>query len=72
VALLKVVEYELPDREITVHIGWPLSPWLDRLSIGVMVFNLMRLPRLFPQFQFIINYPRRTLPEEPGGEKRGG
>ena len=72
VALLKVVEYELPDREITVHIGWPLSPWLDRMSIGVMVFNLMRLPRLFPQFQFIINYPRRTLPEEPGGEKRAG
>jgi amino acid transporter len=56
VALLKVVEYELPDRQITVHIGWPMSSWLDRLAIGVMVFNIMRLPRLFPQFRFIISY----------------
>ncbi len=56
VALLKVVEYELMDRQITIQIGWPLSSWLDRLAIGVMVFNLMRLPRLFPKFQFNINY----------------
>ncbi|MBF0497940.1 MAG: hypothetical protein HQK58_15420, partial [Deltaproteobacteria bacterium] len=25
VALLKVVEYELSDRRITVHFGWPMS-----------------------------------------------
>jgi len=56
VALLKVIEYEFPNRQIIVHFGWPMSSWLDRLSIGVMVFNLMRLPRIFPQFQFIINY----------------
>jgi hypothetical protein len=57
VALLKVLEYEMPDRTITVHIGWPLSSWLDRMSIGVMVFNLMHLPRIFPRFRFIISYP---------------
>jgi hypothetical protein len=60
VALLKVVEYEMPDRETTVYFGWPMSSWLDRLSIGVMVFNLMRLPRVFPNFDFVINYFRRT------------
>jgi amino acid transporter len=56
VALLKVVEYELSSRELTVHFGWPMSSWLDRLAIGVMVFNMMRLPRMFPQFRFIISY----------------
>ncbi|HNU70152.1 MAG TPA: amino acid permease [Thermodesulfobacteriota bacterium] len=68
VAVLKVVEYEFPDRSITVDIGWPLSSWIDRLSIGVMVFNLMRLPRIFPKFQFHISY----LPSEmsAAGESR--
>lgn len=56
VAFLKVVEYELSDRAITVHFGWPMSSWWDRLSIGVMVFNLMKLPKLFPKFNFDIGY----------------
>ena len=56
VAVLKVVEYEMPEGQITVYFGWPMSSWLDRLSIGVMVFNLMRLPRVFPKFNFAINY----------------
>jgi len=60
-AVLKVVEYEMPDRQVTVYIGWPMSSWLDRISIGVMVFKLMRLPRLFPNFQFNINYPGRGI-----------
>jgi amino acid transporter len=59
VSLLRVVEYELADRRIVVHFGWPLSSWWDRLAVGVMVFNLMRLPRLFPQFEFDIRYFRR-------------
>ena len=36
-----------------------MSSWLDRMSIGVMVFYLMRLPRIFPQFRFDIVYPGR-------------
>jgi hypothetical protein len=56
VSLLRVVEYELPHRQVSVHLGWPLSSWIDRLAIGVMVFNLMRLPRLFPHFEFDIRY----------------
>ncbi|HMK65118.1 MAG TPA: amino acid permease [Thermodesulfobacteriota bacterium] len=59
VAILKVMEYEMGDRRIVVHFGWPLSSWLERLSIGVMVFNLMRLPRLFPHFDFDIHYFRK-------------
>ncbi len=59
VSLLKVVEYELADRQVVVHFGWPLSSWWDRMAVGVMVFNLMRLPRLFPQFEFDIHYFRR-------------
>ncbi|MCL4504127.1 MAG: APC family permease, partial [Deltaproteobacteria bacterium] len=60
VALLRVVEYEFADRIVTVHLGWPMSSWLDRLAIGVMVFNMMRLPRLFPHFRFIMSYTEPT------------
>ena len=56
VGILRVIEYEMEDRKIVVHFGWPLSSWLDRLSIGVMVYNLMKLPSLFPQFTFDIHY----------------
>ena len=56
VAFLKVVEHELSHQSVTVYFGWPLSSWIDRMAIGVMVFNLMRLPKLFPQFEFIMRY----------------
>jgi amino acid transporter len=56
IELLYVLKYELPDREVTIHFGWPLSSWLDRFSIGVMVFSIMRLPRLFPEYNFVIEY----------------
>jgi len=59
VALLKVLEFEFPDREIHVHFGWPLSSWVDRLSVGVMVYNIMSLPKLFENMQFSIHYPGR-------------
>jgi len=60
-SLLRVVEYELAERRVVVHFGWPLSSWWDRLAMGVMVFNLMRLPRQFPGFEFDIRY-RRPAP----------
>jgi hypothetical protein len=58
VAILRVVEYELGDHQIVVHFGWPLSSWLDRISVGVMVYNLMKMPRVFPNFNFDIQYSR--------------
>jgi amino acid transporter len=60
VAILRVVEYEMGDRHIVVHFGWPMSSWLDRMSVGVMVYNLMKMPRLFPHFDFDIRYGTRT------------
>ena len=60
VNLLKIVEYELADRRVFVHFGWPLSSWWDRMAIGVMVFNLMRLPKLFPKFDFDIRYTTKA------------
>jgi amino acid transporter len=54
--LLYVLKYELPHKHITIHLGWPMSSWLDRLSIGVMVFSIMKLPRMFPEFTFVMEY----------------
>jgi amino acid transporter len=54
--LLFVLKYELPHKQITVHFGWPLSSWIDRLAIGVMVFSIMKLPKKFPEFTFVIEY----------------
>jgi amino acid transporter len=60
--VLRVVGYELSDKTVTVQFGWPMSSWLDRLAIGVMVFNLMKLPRIFPHFNFTISYFRKDAP----------
>jgi amino acid transporter len=59
VVLLRVVDHELTGRNVTIQFGWPMSSWLDRMAIGVMVFNLMRLPRMFPKLNFTIRYARR-------------
>lgn len=54
--ILYALDYELPHKKITVHLGWPTSSWIDRLSIGVMIFSVMKLPKLFPRFNFVIEY----------------
>jgi hypothetical protein len=64
VAILRVLEYEMGNRHIVVHFGWPMSSWLDRISVGVMVYNLMKMPRLFPNFDFDIHYGRRSKEHE--------
>jgi amino acid transporter len=64
VCFLRAVEYELPHLHVNVHFGWPLSSWLDRISIGVMMYKLMRLPRLFRKFSFNIGYQGEPLPAE--------
>jgi hypothetical protein len=71
VSLLKLIEYEMPEQKVTVHFGWPLSSWLDRLSIGVMVYNLLRLPRRFPQFRFSIDYDANSATRTEGKEGKG-
>ena len=61
VEILYALDYELPDKKITIHFGWPLSSWFDRLSIGVMVFSIMRLPKVFPRFNFVIEYFGKSI-----------
>ncbi|MGE5432074.1 MAG: APC family permease [Syntrophomonadaceae bacterium] len=57
VALLKTLEYEMPpDKKLHIHFGWPLSSWLDRMSIGVMIYNIIHLPKQFPHFTFHMDY----------------
>ncbi len=53
-AILDLLIYEIPNKNITVHFGWPTSSWFDRLSTGVMVFQFMKFPRLFPKINFKI------------------
>lgn len=56
-ALLKTLEYEtIPGKRLHVHFGWPLSSWIDRMSIGVMIYNIIHLPKKFPNFTFHIDY----------------
>ncbi|MFA5111057.1 MAG: APC family permease, partial [Desulfobaccales bacterium] len=56
IGILELIESEFADRRVVVNIGWPLSSWLDRLSITIMYINIMRLPRRFPEFEFIMRY----------------
>ncbi|CUT07725.1 Amino acid transporter [Candidatus Kryptonium thompsonii] len=53
VGLLNTIKYEVPpEKKIHIHFGWPLSSWIDRLSTGVMVYNIINLPKKFPDFIF--------------------
>jgi hypothetical protein len=55
--LLKTVEYELPpEKKLHIHFGWPMSSWIDRMSIGVMTYNIINLPKKFPKFIFHMEY----------------
>ncbi|MDH4069374.1 MAG: APC family permease [Ignavibacteria bacterium] len=54
--VLNVLKYELPHKKVVVHFGWPQSSWIDRMAIGVMVFSIMKLPKMFPEFTFVIEH----------------
>jgi amino acid transporter len=58
--VIKTVEYEMSssEKEIHFHFGWPLSSWMDRLSIGIMIHNFIKLPRIFPNFKFHMDYSK--------------
>jgi hypothetical protein len=55
-AIIELLKYEMPDVKFRFHIGWPTSSWMDRLSVGVMVFEIMKLPKNYPEYDFIINH----------------
>ena len=56
--VLKTIEYEIPisEKEIHLHFGWPLSSWLDRLSTGILIHNIIKLPRKFPNYNFHMDH----------------
>lgn len=57
VGLLDTIRYELPPgKKVHIHFGWPLSSWFDRLSTGIMVYNIISLPKKFPEFTFHIDH----------------
>ncbi len=58
-AILYTLRADLPEKRFVIHFGWPLSSWIDRLGVGVFTFNLMKLPKLFPEFEFSIEYSPR-------------
>ena len=53
-AILNLIYFEIPDHNLTVHFGWPTSSWLDRLSVGVMTFQIMSLPMKYKKINFRI------------------
>lgn len=64
--VLKTIEYEIPfsERDIHLHFGWPLSSWFDRLSTGIMIHNIMKLPREFPNYHFHMDYFKKNKSAE--------
>ena len=67
--VLYTLEYELTSKKVTVHFGWPLSSWIDRISTGVMVFSFMKLPKEFPSLNFSIDYYGRNKINQVEGDK---
>lgn len=66
VSFIELLVYDFPDKDIRFHVGWPTSNWVDRISTGVMVFSIMRLPKQFPQYDFVMEYHRGELgPKDP-------
>lgn len=59
-AILYMLRADIPEKRFVIHFGWALSSWLDRLAVGLFTFNIMRLPRLFPEFDFVIEHRARS------------
>jgi amino acid transporter len=60
-AIIELIKYELPGIKLKFHFGWPSSSWIDRLSIGVMVFEIMKLPKKYPEYDFVIEHFPKSL-----------
>jgi amino acid transporter len=55
-AILNTLRTDLPEKSFVIHFGWPVSSWIDKLATGFFIFNLMRLPKLFTEFEFVIEH----------------
>ena len=54
--LLEAINEQYPNKTFTIHFGWPLSSWFERIFTGVMVYNILQMPKQFPNWNFIIEY----------------
>jgi amino acid transporter len=63
-AIVDMLCFEIPDHNITLRFGWPSSNWIDRLSIGFMTFQIMKLPRKYPNINCKIEHFSKGLLEE--------
>lgn len=54
--LLEAIYEEYKDIVFNIHFGWPLSSWFERVFTGVMVYNILQLPKAFPNWNFFIEY----------------
>lgn len=61
-SLINNLKYDFPDKHLVFHFGWPTSSLLDRMSTGVMILSLARLPKEFPEYDFRMEYHRGELP----------
>ena len=53
--ILETIDYEVPANvKLILHFGWPSSSWFDKFSTGVFVHFLIKLPRKFSRFQYIM------------------
>jgi hypothetical protein len=64
VSFIELLQYDFPDKQLRFHLGWPTSSWIDRMSVGVMVFSLMRLPKRFPMYDFLMEYHRGEITDK--------
>jgi amino acid transporter len=69
--IVELIKYEFPDRTVTFHFGWPLSSWFDRISTGVMVHALIKMPREYPEYDFRMEYFRREVTGKSEGGSEG-
>ncbi|AEE15380.1 amino acid permease-associated region [Thermodesulfobium narugense DSM 14796] len=59
--LLGLLQESFPDRRIVVHLGWPTSSWLERVAMGLRTYHILRLPTIYPKFEFKMEFfPQKT------------
>ncbi len=54
--LLEEIYEDHADKPFNIHFGWPLSSWFERMFTGVMVYNILQLPKSFPSWNFLMEY----------------
>jgi len=62
--LLGLLQESFPDKRIVIHIGWPTSSWLERLAMGLRTYHILRLPTIYPKFEFKMEFFPQKEPKK--------